>query len=274
MSSSMETNKYATANKIKTVVIALLFIALTATIGYIYGKAVNNAPFITALTTVIAGIFVLTSYVVSDKIILRLIKARRIQNNQYPLLFKSLNEISSLANVPPPNIYTIHNNAINAFATGRNPKHASICFTQGCLSKLSTPEIEGVLAHELSHIKNYDILPHSFIVPLIGFPLLAPFGIALGLLSPLIAVIMHVVVPQKREYIADAAAVLLTKYPEALASALEKVKNDKSQLSNANLAIAHLFIANPFTRGKKRLFSSMFNIHPSINERLSVLRSL
>ena len=201
-----------------------------------------------------------------------------------------------------PKIYIINDSAPNAFATGRDPNHSVVCVTTGILDKLDKIELEGVIAHELSHVRNYDIRLMAIVVILVGLvALLADIfmrslwyggnrrrddkgssqgiflliGIILAILSPLIATLIQLAVSRKREFLADASGALLTRYPEGLASALEKISADKEPLEVANNATAHLYIANPF-KGKIQgsWFSNLFNTHPPIEERIKILRSM
>lgn len=220
------------------------------------------------------------------------------------------------AGLPTPRIYIIDDTAPNAFATGRDPKHAVVCFTTGILQKLEKTELEGVVAHELSHIGNYDIRVMTLVVVLVGtvtlladWMLRASFfggrrksnsegggqlqiilivvGIILAILSPIIATLIKLAVSRKREFLADASGALLTRYPEGLAKALEKISADKEPLEAANKATAHMYIVNPFhedkgtstslgatSAGGRSWFSKMFNTHPPVEERVRRLREM
>jgi heat shock protein HtpX len=199
-----------------------------------------------------------------------------------------------------PNIYLINSPAINAFATGRNPKNSSIAITSGALEKLENEELEGVIAHELSHVKNYDILLMTIVVVLVGtISILSNWfwhinlfggkddnndkgglgialmiiGIILIILSPIIASLIQLAITRKREYLADASGALLTRYPQGLARALEKIKNDSSVLNTANAGTAHLYISNPF-KGGKNFIANAFSTHPPIEDRIAKLRQM
>lgn len=203
-----------------------------------------------------------------------------------------------------PKIYVINDPSPNAFATGRDPQHAIVCVTTGILPLLDKSELEGVIAHELSHIKNFDIRLMGIVAVLVGFiailanlftqqlwwsslggnredrnnngqAIFLLIGIVLAILSPIVATLIQLAVSRKRELLADASGVLLTRYPEALASALEKLSKDPHSLRTASNATAHLFIVNPF-RGKntKQMFTSLFDTHPPIEERVKILRSM
>lgn len=201
-----------------------------------------------------------------------------------------------------PRVYIIEDTALNAFATGRNPRNAVICVTTGLLQKLNQTELEGVLAHELSHIGNYDIRFMALVVVLVGIitlladwmmrismfgggddndnrgnPIFVVIGIALMIISPIVAMLIQLAVSRKREFLADASGAQLTRYPEGLASALEKIAGDHEPLEAANKATAHLYIANPLKNHEKDSqgwFASLFNTHPPIEERIKRLREM
>ncbi len=213
-------------------------------------------------------------------------------------LYRVIENLAITAGLPTPKIYTIEDTALNAFATGRNPEHGVICFTTGILNTLNRAELEGVAAHELSHIGNRDTLIATVVVILVGFVALvadwfrhwAWFGgnrdndnkgqfqvilmivaIVLSLLAPLATTLMQLAISRKREFLADASGALLTRYPEGLASALEKISGDREPLEAANRATASLYIANPF-KGVK--VAKYFMTHPPIEERIAVLRGM
>jgi len=272
------------------------------TLAFIYGKATGYGLSYAGIGLIFAGIISFGSYYYSDKMILSLSKAKQIKKEDNPLLFNTVENLCIGAGLPMPKIYIIDDSAPNAFATGRDPKHSVTCVTTGILEKLNRIELEGVIAHELSHIKNYDIRVMAIVVILVGLvALMADFfmrslwfggsrrdsnkgnaqgiflliGIVLAILSPIAASLIQLAVSRKREYLADASGVLLTRYPEGLASALEKIAGDKEPLEAANNATAHLYIANPF-KGKIQgnWFANLFNTHPPIEERIRILRSM
>lgn len=289
------------SNKIKTWVIIVLFVVFIATLGYVFGKATGYGLSFVGLMFIFSGIMSFISYYFSDQIILGMSGAKHIQKKDHPQLFRIVENLSIGDGLPMPKIYIMEDSAPNAFATGRDPKHAIVCVTTGVLDKLNKVELEGVIAHELSHIKNYDIRLMSIVVILVGLvALLADMfmhslwfrgrdreeggsaqgaflivGIVLAILSPLIATLIQLAVSRKREFLADASGALLTRYPEGLASALEKIAKDKEPLEAANNATAHLYIANPF-KGKEiqNWFAGLFNTHPPIEERVKILRSM
>lgn len=291
------------SNKFKTWVIIGLFIIFITSLLYIYGNATGYGLSFAGIALIISGIMSFVSYYYSDKIILGMSSARQIQKKDNPELFRIVENLCIGSGLPMPKIYVIKDSAPNAFATGRDPKHAVVCATTGILKKLNKVELEGVIAHELSHIKNYDIRLMAIVVVLVGLvALIADFfmrslwyggprrtdrgrsdaggiflliGIVLAILSPIIATLIQFSVSRKREFLADASGVLLTRYPEGLVAALEKIAKDKEPLEVANSATAHLYIVNPF-KGKDfhYFLANLFNTHPPIEERIKSLRSM
>lgn len=217
-------------------------------------------------------------------------------------LFTLVENLCIGSGLPRPKIYIIDDSAPNAFATGRDPEHAALCFTTGILSKLNRAELEGVVAHELSHVKNYDIRFISLVVVLVGVvallsdlilrmtiwggvgrdrdnrgggnAIMLVIGLALAIVAPVIATIIQFAVSRQREFLADASAAHLTRNPEGLARALEIISTDPEPLEVANNATASLYIANPLKGSAKHWFSNLFNTHPPIEERVSRLRSM
>jgi len=297
----MSLYSHISANKWKTWITMFLFIVFIATIAYVYDRATGSGFSFFGLALIFSGIASFGSYYYSDKMILAMSGAKQIKKSDSPQLFNTVENLCIGAGLPMPKIYIINDSAPNAFATGRDPKHAVICVTTGILEKLNKSELEGVLAHELSHIQNYDIRLMAVVSILVGVvALLADFftrslwfgdrkdrdgnsiqglfliiGIVLAILSPIVATLIQLAVSRKREYLADASGSLLTRYPEGLASALEKISHDKEPLEAANNATAHLYIVNPF-KGKNlsNWFAGLFNTHPPIEERIKILRSM
>lgn len=273
------------------------------TVLYVYGKASGYGLSYAGIGLIFSGIMAFSSYYYSDKMILGMSGAKEIKKSDNPTLFRIVENLCIGAGTPMPKIYIIEDSAINAFATGRDPQHSVVCVTIGSLDRLNKVELEGVIAHELSHVRNYDIRLMAIVVILVGLvALLADLfmrslwwsggrrdrserdntqgiflliGIILAILSPIIATLIQLAVSRKRELLADASGALLTRYPEGLASALEKIASDKEPLEAANNATAHLYIANPF-KGKIQgsWFSNLFNTHPPIEERIRILRSM
>lgn len=275
----------------------LIFVML---IGYVFAQAFGSS-----LILYIAVIFSVgmsfVSYWWSDKIVLKMSKATPVDRATNPEIYNLVENLCITAGLPLPKIYIIQDSSPNAFATGRDPEHGVVCLTTGLVSKLEKPELEGVISHELSHIGNRDILLSTVVTVLVGFVVLmadwfrnwAFFGgfgsrsrdneggqlqmvlivvaILLSILAPIAAVLMQLAISRRREFLADADGALLTRYPEGLARALEKISADPTPLKEANRATAHMFIANPF-RGKK--ISKLFMTHPPIEERVRALRDM
>ncbi len=269
------------------------FLAFVIGIGYFFAQAMGNSTLL-YIAVIFSTIMSFGSYWWSDKIVLKMSDAKEVSPDNARELYRLVENLCITAGLPIPKIYIIEDSAPNAFATGRNPEHGVICVTTGILQKLEKSELEGVLAHELSHIGNRDILLSTVIVVLVGFIALIadwfqhwaffgggdedndnsnPFsiiiGILLSLLAPLAAMMIQMAISRKREYLADASAALLTRHPEGLARALEKISADHEPLEVANRATAHLYISNPF---KGQSISKLFSTHPPIEERVARLR--
>jgi heat shock protein HtpX len=275
------------------------FLVFVIGIGYIFAGAMNNS-LILYIAVIFSVIMSFSSYWWSDKIVLAMSKAKEINHDSNRELFHIVENLCITAGLPIPKIYIIEDSAPNAFATGRDPEHGVICLTTGIIQKLEKTELEGVIAHELSHIGNRDILLSTVVVVLVGFVALMAdwfrnwtfFGgrsrnndeegnqlqfiliiiaIVLSILAPIAAVLMQLAISRKREFLADADGALLTRYPEGLAKALEKISADPAPLAEANRATANLFIVNPF-KGKK--ISKLFMTHPPIEDRVKALRGM
>jgi heat shock protein HtpX len=275
----------------------LLFIIIIAwIIDYYY-----NISWIIPLALFISLLQVWVGYYYSDRITLSISGAKEINHDDFPELYHIVENLCIAGGLPMPRIYIIEDSAPNAFATGRDPKNAVICVTRGLLDKLNRSELEGVIAHELSHIGNYDILIMTVVVVLVGLVALisdiflrnsmgfrskdndsennrsaAVFQIIALLfiiLSPIIANLIKLAISRKREYLADANGALLTRYPEGLASALEKISADTEPLEAANKATAHLYITNPLKEHSSFL-NNMFDTHPPAEERIKRLRGM
>lgn len=282
----------------------LLFVLVITTVVFVFSKALGYGLGFAGIALVLAGLMSIGSYYYSDKIVLATSGASEIKKSDNPELFRIVENLCIGDGLPMPKIYIINDPSPNAFATGRDPKHAIVCVTSGILVILDKSELEGVIAHELSHVKNFDIRLMGIVAVLVGFIAIAAnlftnqlwwggfgrnrddrnsgaqsifliIGIILAILSPIAATLIQLAVSRKREFLADASGALLTRYPEGLANALEKLANDPHTLRSASNATAHLFIVNPF-KGKqtKQWFTSLFDTHPPIEERIKVLRSM
>lgn len=287
-------------NKWKTWLIMFLFIVLITTVAYIFGQASGYGLSYAGMALIFAGLMSLSSYYFSDKIVLATSGAKPIVKSDNPQLFRIVENLTIASGLPMPRVYIINDPSPNAFATGRDPKHAVVAATTGILERLNKAELEGVIAHELSHIKNFDIRLMAIVAVLVGFiAILADIfmrsmwfggiggrdrrgqgiflllGIIFAILSPIVATLIQLAVSRKREFLADASGVLLTRYPEGLASALEKISSYPRPMKNATNATAHLFISNPFKeKSTKHWFTSLFNTHPPVEERIRILRSM
>lgn len=285
------------ANKRKTNILIGLFLLIVMAIGWFLGSYLDYGYGIFVFAVGFSIVSSLVSYYSGDKIALLSTGAKQIEKNDNPYLYRMVENLCITAGMPVPKVHIINSPALNAFATGRDPEHASIAVTTGLMEALENEELEGVIAHELSHIQNYDIRVMTIVVVLVGTlaliadmfwrmsffggrsnnkdnkagGILAIVGIVLILLSPIIAELIKLAVSRKREYLADASGALLTRYPEGLARALEKISASSAQLKTANAATAHLFISNPF---KSKSFSKLFSTHPPAEDRIAKLRKM
>lgn len=293
-------------NRFKTYLIMFLFAAFIAALAFIFTRALGfqtpSALGFTGIALIIAGIINFFSYYNSDKIVMAISGAKQIQKKDNPEVFRTVENLCIASGLPMPKVYIIDDSAPNAFATGRDPKHAAIAFTSGILEKLNKLELEGVAAHELSHVGNYDTRLMAIVSILVGtVALLADLffraqwlgmgdrdrdnnsaqgifivvGLILAILAPIIATLIQLAISRKREFLADASGALLTRNPDELADALIKISNDKNPLEAANRATAHLYIVNPFKGGQvKAAFANLFDTHPPIAERVKALRAM
>lgn len=287
-----------------TFLLMAVFAALLTTLIWVFAQAWGYDSVgtlgLAGITLLITGVINLFSWYFSDQIALAVAQAREIDRENYPELFTLIDGLCIGAGVPAPKIYLIDDTAPNAFATGRDPQHSAIAVTKGLLQKLDRRELEGVLAHELMHIQNRDTLYMTIVVILVGFIALLTdifsrsmwygggrrnrsggngggifvlIGLLLALLAPLIAQLLKFAVSREREYLADASAALLTRYPEGLARALEKISADAEPLEVANKATAHMYIVNPLNEWRGAI-NNLFSTHPPINERVARLRQM
>lgn len=289
-------------NKIKSVALIVLFLFLVAALGLVVGLFYGSFVFGIALTTIAGLVYVLIVYNSGDQMILTMTGAKPVTKKEYPYFYHTLEGLSIAAGIPVPKAYVIEDSALNAFATGKDPEHASITVTTGLLEKMNRQELEGVVAHEMSHVKNYDIRFMMLAVVLVGLvTLLSDFilrsflwgghkrdnrgggniqiifiiiGLLFAVLAPVIGYLIKMAVSRKREFMADANAAILTRYPPGLASALEKIRKDPDPLvDKANKATAHLFISTPF-RKEHSFVTNIFATHPPIEERIRRLKEM
>jgi heat shock protein HtpX len=293
----------AAANKRMTYFLFLVFFALLFVLGYVVSFIMQSYIFV-PIFGFIAIVYILVSYYNSDKIVTAMSGARPADEQQFKQLHNIVEEMAIASGLPKPRVFVIHDAAINAFATGRSPEHSVVCVTTGALQRLSRPELTGVIAHEMSHIKNRDIKVMTMAAVLVGIAvLLSDFllrmflwggvagrsnsrddngwimiaaigiGLLLAVLTPIIAYIIRFAISRKREFLADASAVQLTRYPLGLAGALDKIRNDNQVLVAASKATAHLYIANPL-KGQRLLMKNLFSTHPPIEERIKRLMAM
>ncbi len=296
------------SNKRKSIFLIGIVLAFVIGVVALYSYTRYQDFSLAILAAILAIPSSLIGYYKGDKIALAANRAQAVTKEQAPELTRMIENLAITAGVPTPKIYMITSPAMNAFATGRDPEHASIAVTTGLLQSLERTELEGVLAHELSHVKNYDIRFSTLVAIFVGFivilsdlvgrsmffggrrdnrdnnqgnALIAIISIILLLISPIIAQIIQLAISRQREYLADSSGALLTRYPEGLARALEKISHS-SPLETASNATAHLFISNPFgspparggVRGGGSSFTSLLSTHPPIQERIKRLRQM
>ena len=276
-----------------------MFFVLTILIGFVISRAYDNST-ILYVAIIFSLVMNFTSYWYSDKIALSMYRAKPITREDNFVLWNAVENLSITAGLPMPKVFIIPDPAPNAFATGRNKEHASVAVTSGLLEILNKTELEGVIAHELSHVGNNDILLSTVVVILVGFisilsniflrsfrfsgrsrdregdanAIFMILGIIFAIFSPIVATIIQLTISRKREFLADADGALLTRYPEGLATALEKISGYTMPMARANDATAHLFISSPFGRNAMKGFSKLFMTHPPVEERVAALRGI
>lgn len=294
-----------TRNKWRSFFLVLFFLCLVFAISWAFGEVTGWGTQGLIIAAVIAVAMTFGSYYASDKIVLAISRARPVKKEEYPYLYNVAEGLAIAAGLPKPRCYVIDDTAPNAFASGRNPENSVIVVTTGLLQKLNRAELEGVIAHEMSHIKNYDVLVQTLAVVMVGVVALlsdwtlrtffwgggrrrsrdrssgggnaaAVFlvvALVLAILSPIIAQLLRLAISRKREFLADASGALLTRYPPGLASALKKLSEDKEPLEAANKATAHLYIVNPLKDFKGKV-NKLFSTHPPIEERIAALEKM
>ncbi len=289
----------AESNIRKTWILISVFLIIIIGFGWIFSNVFQN-PAILIYAVIFSLVMNIASFWYSDKVVLALTRAKPIKKQDNPELYRLVENLCITAGLPSPPIYILEEAQPNAFATGRDKNHAVIAVTRGLLEKLDKTELEGVISHELSHIGNKDMLLMTMVVVLVGFisiisniftrslffggfrrnnnreggqagSILALAGLVLAILSPIVAMLIQMAISRKREFLADASGALLTRYPEGLASALEKIGADKNPMKMASASTSHLFISNPL-RGQS--FMTLFSTHPPLEERIKALRGM
>ncbi|MBI2023723.1 M48 family metallopeptidase [Candidatus Giovannonibacteria bacterium] len=287
----------------KTWLLLTLFFVVVTTIGWVFSRAYGN-PAILFFALIFSFFMSFFSYWYSDKVVVAVTRARPLSDAEAPELHNIVENLAITAGLPKPRLYLVDSPQPNAFATGRDPEHAVVAVTSGILNIMNRSELEGVLAHEMSHVGNRDMFVSTIVVVLVGFiQLLSDIflrsmmwgrrnsdrenggqaqlvfmlvGIALAILAPIAGMLIQLAVSRKREYLADASGALLTRYPEGLAAALEKLAADNTPMKQANHATAHLWLDDPY-QGKKNTvgwFAKMFMTHPPIEDRIKRLREM
>ena len=295
------------SNKRRSAALIFGFVILLVLVGVVVGQLIGGGPMASIVALVIAAVMAFTSYWKSDSIALAVSRAVPADPTTYQRLHNLVEGLCIAGGLPKPKVYVINDPAPNAFATGRNPQHAAIAVTTGLLEKMNRVELEGVVAHELSHIRNYDILVSTIAVTLVGSIALmtdlairmmwwnggrtsregdrsngsnplALFGFVLLILAPIIAKAMQAAVSRKRETLADVSACQMTRYPPGLISALEKLRADQTATHSASMATAHMWIEQPLSGvsdgGKLSFFHRMFDTHPPLDDRIALIKDL
>lgn len=295
------------ANKAKSVLLVVLFLIMISGLGYVFSH-IRGYEWLFPVAVIVAVVESIGGYYYGDKLVLAVSNARPATHEEHAHLVNSVEGLAIAAGIPAPQVYVIDDSALNAFATGRDPRHAVIVVTSGLLARLNRVELEGVIAHEMSHIRNFDIRLMALVAILAGTIVLVSdwflrslrwgggpdvgdgddsgkgcvlmFVIALvvAVLAPIIAAVMKASISREREFLADASGAMLTRYPDGLASALEKISHDIKPLEAANRATAHMYISSPlysedFEDGGSYL-DDMFSTHPPIEERIRRLQAM
>ncbi len=280
-------------NKRRTVFIMVLFVAFVALIIWIFDKYLGGSTGVFYGGLIGASIYALSTYYAGSRMALAVNRAHEIQKSDDPRLWRTVENLAITDGLPMPRVYIMDDPSPNAFATGRDPKSAAVCVTSGLLETMNDQELQGVLAHEMGHVKNYDIrvsmvafaltavisLIADIILRLVWFgdndrennQVFIILGIVAAILAPIVATMIQLAVSRQREYLADATGALTTRYPEGLASALEKIQKTGSVAKHQNTATAHLFFVNPL---KGHSLASLFSTHPPIPDRIARLRSM
>ena len=298
-------------NKRRTVLIILGTLVVVGGLGYLFGLLLGTGPVGLVVALLIAAVMSFYSYRYGDRLVLRAARARQVTNEEEPRLHNIVEGLAIAAGVPKPTVYIVPEQAPNAFATGPDPQHSSIAVTQGLLDTMNRVELEGVIGHEMSHVRDRDILLGTVVATLVGsvvliaefmlrwfwwgggafggrgrrseggegggaFAILAAAGLVLAILTPLIAQVIKMAMSRRREYLADAEGAMLTRYPPGLASALRKIAADTTPMRVANNATAHLWINQPSrVPGQgNHWFETLFSTHPPIQDRIRILEEM
>ncbi len=289
--------KAIAANKRRTWLIIALFIGIVAALGWVASMfSGHSGPFFIYIALIVASIYALIQYFAAAKIALAVNGAKKIEKRDNPRMYRTVENLAIASGLPMPAVYIMDDPAPNAFATGRDPQHAAVCATTGLLDIMDDTELEAVLAHELGHVKNFDIRVMMIVFGLVSAiglladiishmlwfggnkdedsspnPVMMIVGIAVLILAPFAAMLVQLAVSRRREYLADSTGALLTRYPEGLARALEKIAKAGSATRTQNSSTAHLFFANPLKKGS---LNGLFSTHPPIEDRIAKLRNM
>jgi heat shock protein HtpX len=281
------------ANKRNTVIIMAVFLLIIGGLGWLASQIYSNSA-IVYIVIVVAAVYALIQYFAAAKIAIAVNGGKEIEKKDDPRLWRTVENLSIATGMPMPKVYIIEDPALNAFATGRDPKHAVVAATTGLLKVMDDDELEAVMAHELGHVRNYDIrvsmiafglvsaigMLADFMMHMMWFggddrenasPQMMIFGIIGIILAPIIATLVQLAVSRQREYLADSTGAMTTRYPEGLARALEKIRDHGSVMRRQNSSTAHLFLSNPLKPG---MFARLFSTHPPLEERIARLRSM
>lgn len=279
------------SNKRKTWLILFLFIVIIGILGWIVSNVYGNPSFL-FLAFIIGGVYALIQYFAAAKLAVAMNGAHEVTKKEEPRLFRTVENLAITTGMPMPKVYVIDDRAPNAFATGRDPKHAVVAASRGLLDIMDDQELEAVMAHEMGHVKNYDIRVSMIVFGLVSAialiadiimhmfwwnnnenrnPVFMIVGLVAAIVAPIVAVMVQLAVSRRREYLADSTGALTTRYPEGLASALEKIAAHGSGMKHQNTATAHLFFANPL---KGQNLAKLFSTHPPIEDRIARLRKM
>lgn len=288
-----------TANKVKTVILIAMFVLLIGGIGWVVSYVMESPGFFIPIA-VFALVYAVLGYFASAKIATAMSGAKPVTKKEAPRLYRTVENLAITAGMPMPKVYIIDDPAPNAFATGRKPEKSIVAVTSGLLDMMNDSELEGVVAHELSHIQNYDIRVMGIVLVLVtviafisdfmlhiglfggfgndnreGGAVMMVVGLIAAIIAPIVALLLKAAVSRRRELLADASGVQLTRYPEGLMNALRKIEGYGRPMRKANSATAHLFISNPLGKGKNaRRFAKLFSTHPPVEERVDQLQDM